>query len=329
MKLKKILIIFITSIIASSYVLMSNNIINPFKKNLSIPQKTNYPNSPLKEKTQKSFSPNLFEKLISIHSYMKNPQPHDWLATHREEGQKFSQFIKQNPITPDENHKIIYIILLGDFSETQKKIIYLTAEFIEYYFSLKIKFEKHIPLSAIPSKAMRIHPVTKDKQILSTYILDEVLTPKRPEDAFCMIAFTASDLWPGEGWNFVFGQASIEDRVGVWSIYRNGNPDKSSDDFNLCLLRTLKTGTHEIGHMFSLHHCIYFQCNMNGSNHRMESDNRPLWLCPVCLKKLHWSVKFDIDKRYDNMIDFCIKNNLKIESDFLKKSQDIIQKNLL
>ncbi|MGE5192634.1 MAG: Zn-dependent protease, partial [Deltaproteobacteria bacterium] len=62
-------------------------------------------------------------------------------------------------------------------------------------------------------------------------------------------------LKPGEGWNFVFGQASLSDRVGVWSIYRFGNPEKSADDYKLCLRRTLATAVHETGHMLGIKHC--------------------------------------------------------------------------
>ena len=91
-----------------------------------------------------------------------------------------------------------------------------------------------------------------DEQILTTYVLDNVLLPDLPDDAAAMIAFTASDLWPGEGWNFVYGQASTSDRVGVWSINRNGDPDAGEAEFRLCLLRAMKTATHETGHMFSL-----------------------------------------------------------------------------
>ena len=47
------------------------------------------------------------------------------------------------------------------------------------------------------------------KQILTTHVLGEVLKPRLPKDAAAYIAFTASDLWPGEGWNFVFGQATL------------------------------------------------------------------------------------------------------------------------
>jgi len=54
------------------------------------------------------------------------------------------------------------------------------------------------------------------------------------------IAFTASDLWPGPGWNFVFGLASLRERVGVWSIHRFGNPSKGQAAFTQTLLRTLQ-----------------------------------------------------------------------------------------
>ena len=37
---------------------------------------------------------------------------------------------------------------------------------------------------------------------------------------------------------------------------------------------------------------------MNGSNHLAESDRRPLHLCPVCLRKLQWSIGFDVLERY-------------------------------
>jgi archaemetzincin len=55
---------------------------------------------------------------------------------------------------------------------------------------------------------------------------------------------------------------------------------------------------HETGHMVGLAHCIYFNCLMNGSNHLAESDRRPLHLCPVCLRKLQWSIGFDVVARY-------------------------------
>ena len=128
------------------------------------------------------------------------------------------------------------------------------------------------------------------------------------------------DLWPGEDWNFVFGQASLRERVGVWSIYRNGDPDESDAAFRLCLRRTLKTATHETGHMFSMMHCTLYECNMCGSNHRAESDRRPLALCPHCLAKLCHATGAKPAERFERLITFCEANGLKPEREFYAKS---------
>ena len=73
-------------------------------------------------------------------------------------------------------------------------------------------------MDLIPATARREHPTWHVKQILSTYVLDEVLRPRLPADACVYIALTTSDLWPGEGWNFVFGQASLSE---VWASGRS------------------------------------------------------------------------------------------------------------
>jgi archaemetzincin len=265
-----------------------------------------------------------FEKIKILHQLKKPPAPYDWLSAHPEEGQTFEQYLAQNPLKPDQKRNTIYIVLLGDFDPVRRKIIELTAEFLRIYFQLPVKFADPIPLSVVPREAQRIHPLTGDQQILTSSVIEDLLAPRRPQDAFCLVAFTPLDLWPGEGWNFVFGQASLENRVGVWSIYRNGDPQGNPEDFKLCLLRTLKTGSHEIGHMFSMAHCIFYECNMNGSNHRRESDERPLGLCPVCLKKLHWAVGMDIGKRFQELADFCDRNGLTPEGNFYRKSLEVL-----
>ena len=181
----------------------------------------------------------IFQKLVPLHQAKKAPGLYDWLATNNEPGQTFSEYTASHPVMPDPKHPYIYIVLLGDFNAEQQKILQMTSRYVEAYFQTPVKFSEPIPFSVIPPQARRIHPQTGDPQILTTYVIDKILKPRIPKDAFCFIAFTSSDLWPGEGWNFVFGQASMEDRVGVWSIFRNGDPKK---DFSLCLRRTIQTG---------------------------------------------------------------------------------------
>jgi archaemetzincin len=265
------------------------------------------------------------ERLRPLHKKLGKPGPHDWLAQHREPGQTFEDYLACRPVTPRGKRHVIYIQPLGDFTDTQRKIVILTADFMGRYFNVPAKVTEDLPLSLIPGRARRTHPNWGMKQILTTYVLNEVLLPRLPDDAAAYLALTASDLWPGEGWNFVFGQASLRERVGVWSIYRNGDPDESDAAFRLCLLRTLKTATHETGHMFSMLHCIAYECNMCGSNHRAESDRRPIALCPECMAKVCWAAGSDPVERLTRLAEFCKEQGLKTEAEFYEKEIEALK----
>jgi len=267
----------------------------------------------------------LIDALGPLYERLKDPGPYDWLSTHHEPGQTFLEYIKSNPVLPTAKRNIIYIQPIGEFKVKQREIIKLTAEFLGIFFNLPVQIKAETPLSVIPSSARRKHPSLGMEQILTTYVLEDILMPKLPKNAAILLAFTTLDLWPQEGWNFVFGQASIEDRVGVWSIYRNGNPDKSESDFYLCLLRTLKTAVHESGHMFSIMHCIKYECLMRGSNYRAESDRRPLAFCPEDAAKIGWACSINMIERYENLVHFCRRNGLLSEAEFYEKSIKVLK----
>jgi archaemetzincin len=256
------------------------------------------------------------KRIEPLHEKFGKPQPGDWVTQHHETGQTFEEYVRSRPVTPTGARRVIYVQPLGDFTEKQGEIVNLSAEFLGLYFDRPVKMLDTMPTSAIPGRARRVHPSWGMKQILSTYVLDEVLKPKLPADAAALIAFSSADLWPGEGWNFVFGQANLRNRVGVWSIYRNGDAEGTDDEFRLCLLRTLKTATHETGHMFSMRHCIAYECNMCGSNHRAESDRRPLCLGPQCLAKVLFATGADPVKRFENLAEFCEKTGLEDEAKY-------------
>ena len=266
-----------------------------------------------------------YAKLAPLHSTLSPPKPGEWLWEHAEPGQTFAQYRASKPVRPAGRRRVLYLQPLGDFSETQQKILNRTAEYMHLYFGLPVKKREALSLDIIPPGARRVHPSWGMNQILSTYVLDQVLIPRVPRDAVAVLALTTSDLWPGEGWNFVFGQASLQSRVGVWSIYRNGDPEAGEDAFRLCLRRTLKTATHETGHMFSMLHCTAYECNMCGSNHRAESDRHPLWLCPVCLAKISWATGVKPLDRYRRLAAFCHENGLTEEAQFFQESVAALQ----
>ncbi len=140
---------------------------------------------------------------------MDKPGPSDWLARHREPGETFGQYVESNPITLRGKRKVIYVQPIGEFSEKQQAILNKTSEFLDCFYNCYVVTRESLPASVVPAKARRTHPSWGDKQVLTSYILHDVLRPRLPDDAVAYLAFTASDLWPGGGRNFVFGRASL------------------------------------------------------------------------------------------------------------------------
>ena len=155
----------------------------------------------------------------------------------------------------------------------------------------------------------RVLVLTRDVLALLSQLL--------PPDAFCLLGITPRDLYPDPSWNFVFGEASLKDRVGVYSFARYDPRffgEDASDRAALVLRRSCKVLAHETCHMFGIAHCIYFHCLMNGSNHMAESDARPMHLCPVDLHKLYDGVRFDPVERYAHLKEFCEEVGFKDEA---------------
>jgi archaemetzincin len=265
------------------------------------------------------------EALVPLHRVKGEPEPGEWLDRFDEPGQTYAEYIQSDPVRPDESRSILYILLLGDFGVDQKTIVEKTAKFMGIYFNLPVAFADPLGLDVVPDEYQRQHPSWGMDQLHAGYILDTVLKPRVPEDAVALIAFTTSDLWPRAGWNFVFGMASIRERVGVWSIFRFGDPSGDEAERTLCLLRTIGTGSHETGHMLGMLHCTAYECNMNGSNSLPESDRTPMALCPQCAPKIWWACRCDPVDRYVKLEAFCRKNGLKEQADFYLESRKKIE----
>lgn len=82
--------------------------------------------------------------------------------------------------------------------------------------------------------------------------------------------------------------------------------------------RLFRVSSHEICHVFGMAHCSYFACAMNESKSVLQAENQPLFLCPVCLRKLQKAVGFDIVERYTGLtvcilLDYVMKEILSKE----------------
>ena len=252
---------------------------------------------------------------------MPVPNSGDWLAEHFEPGQSFDDFISIAPAKPDRHRNRIYLQPLGDFIDGQGPSLEKLKAYTASYFMMDAKILPVLPIMGSKLTTRR-NPSTRNRQILTHDVLI-LLKKRRPSDAFCVLAITMEDLYPDPSWNFVFGQASHQDSVGVFSFARYDPVfygEKRRKNFQEVLLRrSFKVLAHETGHMFSLAHCIYFQCLMNGSNHLQESDARPLSLCPVCLRKLLFSIGFDVVDRYQKLLDFYKRVGFENEARWVSK----------
>lgn len=261
---------------------------------------------------------------LPLHTPKQPPERGEWLNRHEEWPENFEQFVRAEPVKATPERRTVYITLLGEFTAEQRQMVELAREYLEICFQLPVQMSDELQVALVPAHARRDEG-SYGVQLFGPYILRSILKPRMPRDAAASIAFTAWDLYPAEDWGFCFGQAMLQERVGVWSISRFGDPSESEEAFDLALRRTLHTASHETAHMFSLTHCVYFECAMNGANHRTEMDTQPLWLCPQCQAKLCYATGGDVRKQLTELVAFAERNGLKEEEEFWRGSLTAIE----
>lgn len=265
-------------------------------------------------------SNNYFDSVSRNDIKLKDPLPGEWRLLHNEPHQTLDDYEKLDPQKAISGKTKIYLVALGNFSGLQLQLLQLTREYLEIFFQLKTEFLEPISDQVIPDSAKRINGYTKALQLHTTFILENLLKGKIPKDGYALMAISEKDLYPGPDWNFVFGIASYQDRIGVSSIFRYQGNGLDSTNFTICLKRLIGTASHEIGHMFSIYHCVFAKCSMNGSNSLTESDKQPLRLCSECQRKLNWNIKYDNGKRLTGLINYLRRN--KLQEDLLDLEKD-------
>jgi archaemetzincin len=87
---------------------------------------------------------------------------------------------------------------------------------------------------------------------------------------------------------YIFGQAYLNGRSGIASLYRLSNERYGMDlDEKIILERFRKEVIHELGHTFGLIHCHVPTCVMRSSTYVEDIDQKSMNICPRCKKEIN------------------------------------------
>jgi archaemetzincin len=103
------------------------------------------------------------------------------------------------------------------------------------------------------------------------------------------LAITDYDLYKTSH-QFVFGDASEEQRIAIVSLHRLRNEFYGERaDENVLFQRTLKEAVHDLGHTLGLKHCFNARCAMYLSSSIFDTDNKVSHFCDSCEKRIRAS----------------------------------------
>ena len=257
-----------------------------------------------------------FDEDDALFERKQKPEPGDWLAEHAESYQSYRAYVALGPVRPTTTRSSIVLQPLGAFSPLARQILGAVREHASLFFSMDVSIADGMPLPTAGRRMRGKGERHSWQQHHAGTILKE-LSMHLPANAVAYLGVTEADLYPEKSWNFVFGEATLTERVGAYSLARFLPPFadvRTPEDFARALRRSVQLLAHETGHAFSLPHCVRFECVMNGSNSLAESDRAPIELCPDCLRKLAYALGFEPLARYRALGSFFARSGLGAES---------------
>jgi archaemetzincin len=232
---------------------------------------------------------------------LPEPEPGDWLYAFREAGQTLDEYARGAVNRRTPTRQTLHLQPFSDLRRDQQRVLEPLREHTALFFDTKVK--------VLPARQPEAGWLNARRRQSNADVIVERLARQVPADSLGLFGLMGGDLY-GLDLNYVFGEALLERRAGVYSLHRYGGEP------TMLLLRSLKLSAHELGHMFGVQHCVFYRCVMNGCNSLSEMDRSPLHLCPVCLAKLQWNLRFDVAKRYRQLALFYRRQGLWPEARF-------------
>lgn len=277
------------------------------------------------------------------------PDIEDWALEDEWEPQTVADFTDSERWKVSKARRTIFIQPLA-FATTgaspHRPSLQELADFTEAYFGLPVKILDPLEVAFKGKNAAYIGDFkfalsTNEygDQRLSVLSAMDYLFENTPTSAYCVLAVTDMDIYENaKDPNAIMGRGS-GDRVGILSLYRF-NPQLGDNTLkakkrsqpakkvlNLTpkeiaknwILAACKTLAHESMHMFGLDHCTHYMCVMNANLSPLDDGKDPIHLCPICLRKLFISCKFDLKTRFEGLLSYYQAHGWSEEAEFVKQ----------
>jgi len=172
----------------------------------------------------------------------------------------------------------LHNIILISFGYFEEDFIQSIAETVIHEFNLPVNVrEGHLDLSEFYDSGRRQYNGTK--------LLTEVDSLYASDGNKTLGLFSVDLFIPIL--TYIFGQAFLNGRTGIASIYRLSNERYGiNTDNKLVLDRFQKEVIHELGHTFGLVHCYNPTCVMRSSTYVEDIDQKNAKFCPKCYKEI-------------------------------------------
>ncbi|MCX6270895.1 MAG: archaemetzincin family Zn-dependent metalloprotease [Bacteroidetes bacterium] len=172
----------------------------------------------------------------------------------------------------------LHNISLISFGYFENNILGIIADDIGQEFNFPVRIlEGHLDLSEFYDPARH--------QYNGNMLLKEVDTRYAAESFKTLGLFNVDLFIPIL--TFIFGQAFLQGRTGIASVYRLSNERYGMKmDEELLLNRTRKEVIHELGHTFGLIHCSIPSCVMRSSTYVEDIDQKSRFLCTKCRSEM-------------------------------------------
>lgn len=233
------------------------------------------------------------------------PKPGEWLHHFREDGQTYEGYVARCANRKTAARGVLYVQPLGDVLDRHGQTVELMREYASAFLGLEARVAPAVPM-------FENGYVPQRRQYNATMIIGQ-LAERAPADALVYVGITDRDLF-SKGLHFVFGEGSLSGRAGVYSLHRYATPDRA-----LFLRRALKLMVHEVGHILSIEHCVFYRCVMQGANSLQEDDGHPMHLCPADLRKLEWNTGAAREARYRRLLEFYRRAGLAAEASWVER----------